>query len=130
MRDGAARVGLNMLTKAIVKCVMGACTTESNESEISMSRGRQVQPTRLDFMRAVYIVDGQGILWFSHAAETRVRPLLVNIKNKTCASHGGSQALAATQLVSLELGRVLQLAANHGLSTEECFTHFDPHNNG
>lgn len=138
MRDGAARVGLNMLTKAVANCAMGVCTTGSRANEalppaqsaVSMSQGRQAEETRLDLMRAVYIVDSLGILWFSHADEMRVRPLYVNIENKTCINHGRSRVQAATQLVALELGRVLQLAANDGLSMEECFTHFDPHNCG
>lgn len=138
MRDGAARVGLNMLTKAVANCAMGVCRNAISANEalppaqraVPMSGGHQAEATRLDLMRAVYIIDSHGILWFSHAEEMRVRPLYVNIDNKTCINHSRSRVQAATQLVALELGRVLQLAADHGLLLENIFTHFDPHNYG
>lgn len=109
IRDGAAKVGLNMLTKALAKSVMGD----------------DGQKYRLDFMRAVYIVDGEGTLWFSHATDVRVwssqNPIEDNDANLVRSAH---------QLVKFELKRVLGQAINTGAPIEELFLHFDSFKRG
>eukprot|EP00752_Nemacystus_decipiens_P001473 g1448.t1 len=104
MRDGAAKVGLNMLTKALARSVMDDGTQEC----------------RLDFMRAVYIVDGEGTLWFSHATNVRVGP-----SRKPVEDVGANLVLPAFQLVKSELKRILVRAMSAGASVEEVFAHFD-----
>lgn len=109
IRDGAAKVGLNMLTKALAKSVMGD----------------DGQEYRLDFMRAIYIVDGEGALWFSHATDVHVWP-----SPKPVEDNGANLVLPAYQLVKSELKRVLGQAINTGASIEELFAHFDPSKRG
>lgn len=94
-----------MLTKALAKSVMDDGGQEH----------------RLDFMRAVYVVDGEGTLWFSHATDVRVWP-----SQKPVEDAGTNLILPAYQLVKLELKRVLGQAISTGASTEELFAHFDP----
>lgn len=109
IRDGASKVGLNMLTKALAKRVMG----------------EDGQEYRLDFMRAIYVVDGEGTLWFSHATDVRVWP-----SQKPVEGHDTNLVLPAYQLVKSELKRILGQAINAGASVEELFAHFDPFKRG
>lgn len=109
IRDGAAKVGLNMLTKALAKSVMDD----------------DGQKYRLDFMRAIYVVDGEGTLWFSHATDVRVWS-----SQKPVEDDGANPVLPACQLVKSELKRVLGQAISTGASIEELFAHFDPFKRG
>lgn len=109
IRDGAAKVGLNMLTKALARSVIG-----DDEQEC-----------RIDFMRAIYVVDGEGALWFSHASDVRVWPSMKPVEDS-----GANLVLPAHQLVKSELKRALIRAINSGASIEELFTHFDPFKRG
>lgn len=79
--------------------------------------------TTLDYLRAVYIVDRKGTLWFSHAADFHMRPREENVKGD-----GVQSPVTRHQLVACELERLLQQATNSGASMEECFAHFDPCN--
>lgn len=94
-----------MLTKALAKSVM-----ENSGQE-----------HRLDFMRAVYVVDSTGTLWFSHTTDMRVWP-----SRKPIEDEGTNLVFPAFQLVKSELKRVLGQAISTGASTEELFAHFDP----
>lgn len=98
-----------MLTKALAKSVMG-------------DDGQEYQ---LDFLRAIYVVDGEGALWFSHATDMRVWP-----SQKPVEDDGASPVLPACQLVKLELQRVLDQAIKTGGSIGELFAHFDPFKRG
>lgn len=109
IRDGAAKVGLNMLTKALAKRVMGD----------------DGQEYRLEFMRAIYVVDGGGTLWFSHATDVRVWP-----SQKPGEDGGANLVLTACQLVKSEIKRILDQAMNTGASIEELFAHFDQFKRG
>lgn len=87
-----------MLTKALVNCVMDG----------------DVQEHRVDFMRAVYVVDGEGVLWFSHAEDLHLR-----------TSQKKVSVLPACWLVKSQLRRILGRAIQAGASIEELFLHFD-----
>ncbi len=87
-----------MLTKALANCVMGD----------------DVQEFGIDFLRAVYVVDRNGTLWFSHAEDMHLRP-----------SQKKVSVLPAYQLVKSELQRILGRAMNAGASVDEVFSHFD-----
>ena len=76
---------------------------------------------RLGFMRAVYVVDGEETLWFSHATDVRVWP-----PQKPVEDAGTNLVLPAYQIVISELKRVLSQAMSTGASIEELFEHFDP----
>lgn len=92
-----------MLTKALANCVSG-----DDDGEFG-----------IEFMRAVYVVDGKGTLWFSHAEDMHLRPSQKKIS-----------VLPAYQLVKSELQRILRRAMNAGAAVDELFLHFDLLNRG
>lgn len=98
-----------MLTKALAKSVIGD----------------DGQEYRLDFMRAIYVVDGEGTLWFSQATDVCVGP-----SQKPIDDDGANLILPAYQLVKSEFRRVLGQAMNAGASIEALFAHFDPFRRG
>ncbi|CAM9559311.1 unnamed protein product [Scytosiphon promiscuus] len=114
IRDAAAEVGLNMLTKALAKSVMGV---HAVKADVVGATSRT-----LDFLHAVYVVGRNGTLWFSHAADLRVRPCEDNIKDDKIER----QVVTKPQLVAFGSDKLLHEATNSGPSVEKCLSHFDP----
>lgn len=72
-----------MLTTSLAKCLMGAHVMDAGAENDKSRDGYATTPTspcprrqevRLDFMRAVYVIDSKGTLWFSHIKDMYVRP--------------------------------------------------------
>lgn len=134
MRDGAAKVGLNMLTKAVAKWVMGASAVESaprcSQSQEPISFHQLARGARLDSMRAIFVIDIKGTLWFSHASGVRLQSPPVAGREKGANDSSESQVLTACQLVADELQSILGRATCTGVPMEECFSHFDSSKTG
>lgn len=133
MRDGAAKVGLNMLTKAVAKWVMGSSAVESkptcSQSQEPISFHQLARGVQLDSVRAIFVIDINGTLWFSHASGVGLQPPPNAGKKAGCDPIEG-QVLSACQLVADELQNILGRATCTGVSMEECFSHFDSSNRG
>ncbi|CAM9506461.1 unnamed protein product [Ectocarpus fasciculatus] len=132
LRDGAANVGINMMTKALAKCVMGGAKTSGQymsrckHAATPISLHRQCHQLRLDFMRAVYIVDRQGTLWFSHASEVQVQPLAKSPAVMAPFTQDNVESRAAYQLAAPELQRVSPQATKAGEPLEDGLSRVDP----
>lgn len=134
MRDGTAKVGLNMLTKAVAKWVMGAWAVESDprcsQSHETMSFHQLKRGTQVDSMRAIFVIDVKGTLWFSHTSGVKLQPPPVAGGKKASNDPSESQVVNACQLVAVELQNILGRAICTGVSTEQCFSHFDSSKGG
>ena len=91
---------------------------------------------RISFMRAQFVVDGGGLLWFMHCEELRVES-----EAEDTAHAGGPDSVAARRLreakaledameVGLKLRELLLTAARTGVSVSSSFDHFDRHGTG
>lgn len=129
MRDGVAKVGLNMLTKAVAKWVMGSSAVESDPRHSQfrdpISFRQPARRAQLDSMRAIFIVDINGTLWFSHSSGVRWQPPPIKGGGKVANDPSEGKVLVACQLVADELQGILGRATCAGISMEECFSHFD-----
>lgn len=129
MRDGAAKVGLNMLTKAVAKWVMGSSAVESDprrsQSREPISFHQLPRLAQLESMRAIFVIDINGTLWFSHCSGVRWQPPPIEGEAKAANDPSEGKVLAACQLVADELQNILGRATCTGVSMEECFSHFD-----
>lgn len=134
MRDGAAKVGLNMLTKAVAKWVMGAWAVESDprpsQPQEPMPFHQLARGTQLDSMRAIFVIDVKGTLWFSHTSGVQLQPPAIAGRKKSSSDPSERQVLTTCQLVLVELQNILGRATCIGVSMGECFSHFDPSNQG
>lgn len=136
-RDGAAKVGLNMLTKAIASCAVDGHIMKGCSHEPSLATPTALTPFRqqthgplVEFMRAAYIVDNQGVLWFSHAEDVRLRILPADCETAVGSHYDVSTILSAAKVVALELQNMLHQATSLGVSVEHHFAHFDLRRNG
>lgn len=102
-----------MLTTALAKRVMG--------THIMKSGGKGTASAALDFLHAVYVVDRNGTLWFSHAANMHMRLYDDNIEDDEVES----RVVPKRQFAVNELENLLQEATSSGASMEEYFSHFD-----
>lgn len=132
VRDGTARVGLNMLTRAIANCLaIHASKRDSTEAlplvqaAASSSACHRTQDVLVNFMRAVYVVDGQGVLWFSHAEEVQTQMIVIDDEKRSSSRRGATNVIATVRQVTTEFQRSLQRAADSGVPIEECFSQFD-----
>lgn len=120
-------MGLNMLTKAVARCVAGVHESETSLTNPSRKAEAVAPRLRVDFMRALYIIDSQGSLWFSHAAEVLVQPASVVGEKRASTSHKSeNKVLADSQLLAMELRSIFRRARTGGASIQECFSQFDP----
>lgn len=134
MRDGAAKVGLNMLTKAVAKWVMGSSAVESeptcSQSQEPISLDHLARGAQLDSMRAIFVIDINGTLWFSHTSGVRLQPPPIAGGGKASNNPSEGQIRISCQLVADELQNILGRATCTGVSMEECFSHFEPSKEG
>ncbi|CAM9992946.1 unnamed protein product, partial [Ectocarpus sp. 12 AP-2014] len=77
--------------------------------------------------RAVYIVDSQGTLWFSHASEVQVQPLAESPAVVAPFTQDNAESRApAYQLAASELQRVSPQAKKTGAPLEDGLSRVDP----
>lgn len=108
MRDGAGRVGLNMLTKALAKCVVGAHETYIGKE--GAARDTQAQRLHMDLMQVQYTIDHRGDLWFSHSVRVQLVPNFRGYKAGSPASQCANRNEPSSGLTALDISRVLQPA--------------------
>lgn len=135
--DEALRLSLNMLTKAIGKCVVktdssrGMALGRSQFSAIKALDSLHLNrpALSLDYLRIVFSVDNRGILWFSHVEDLKLRELttkVITADGERC----DKSIIAASHLVASEFQRLLNGATRAGVSLEQCFGHFDSSRSG
>lgn len=87
--------------------------------------GQIGQGTLLEFMRAIYLIDDQGVLWFSYADVVQMRPSLARNEPGSSIEHVTKSVSDATWLVATELRDLIKQANSSGVLLAECFSHFD-----
>lgn len=108
-----------MLTKAIAKYVTNVDSFEQGREDKSAT---VTYSPSIDYMRAFYIVDREGALWFSHAAQVRI---MSSSSPTWCGVQSISQDTTCSEFGEIDTYRYESYIERHDRFFQTIFSHFE-----